>query len=61
MDICFIIYSILFSCFLGCSDGKESAWVQSLDWEDPLEEGMATHQHNLILEHLHHPPQKSRT
>ena len=19
------------------------AWVQSLDWEDPLEEGMATH------------------
>ena len=30
------------------SDGKESAynagaWVQSLGWEDPLEEGMATH------------------
>ena len=30
------------------SDGKESAcrqqiWVQSLDWGDPLEEGMATH------------------
>ena len=29
-------------------DGKESAhnkgdWVQSLDWEDPLEEGMAIH------------------
>ena len=37
--------------FLGlpwCPDGKESAckweaWVQSLGWEDPLEEGMATH------------------
>ena len=33
---------------LGGSDGKESAcswetWVQSLGWEDPLEEGMATH------------------
>ena len=22
-------------------------WVQSLDWEDPLEEGMATHSHTL--------------
>ena len=33
--------------FPGGSDGKESAmqdtWVRSLDWEDPLEEGMATH------------------
>ena len=32
----------------GGLDGKESAhmqetWVQSLGWEDPLEEGMATH------------------
>ena len=24
------------------SEGKESAWVQSLGWADPLEEGMAT-------------------
>ena len=34
--------------FPGGSDGKESAamwetWVQSLGWEDPMEEGMATH------------------
>ena len=34
--------------FPGGSDGKESpamrkTWVQSLGWEDPLEEGMATH------------------
>ena len=34
--------------FSGGSDGKESTWmqetqVQSLGWEDPLEEGMATH------------------
>ena len=33
--------------FPGWSDGKESAcketWVQSLDWENPLEEEMATH------------------
>ena len=34
--------------FLGGSDGKESnclweTWVQLLDWEDSLEEGMATH------------------
>ena len=32
----------------GGSDGKESScnageWVLSLGWEDPLEEGMATH------------------
>ena len=34
--------------FPGGSDGKESIcnagdWVQSQGWEDPLEEGMATH------------------
>ena len=34
--------------FPGGSDGKESpvvqeTWVQSLDWEDPLEESMAIH------------------
>ena len=29
--------------FPGGLDGKEETWVQSLDWEDPLEEGMATH------------------
>ena len=34
--------------FLGGSDSKESAckleaWVRCLHWEDPLEEGMATH------------------
>ena len=34
--------------FPGGSDGKESAgnvgdWVQSLGWEDPLEEGMGTY------------------
>ena len=38
-------------CFPGGSDGNKSAcrfpmwetWVQSLTWEDPLENGMATH------------------
>ena len=34
--------------FPGGSDGKEctcnvGVWVQSLDWEDPLEEDMAIH------------------
>ena len=34
--------------FLDGSDGKESAaiqetWVQSMEWEDSLEKGMATH------------------
>ena len=38
--------------FLGCTSSEESScqcrrhnetWVQSLGWEDPLEEGMATH------------------
>ena len=29
--------------FPGGSDGKESAWVQSLGWEDPLGKCMATH------------------
>ena len=36
----------------GASDSKESAckagdWVQSLGWEDTLEEGMATHSSSL--------------
>ena len=35
-------------CFPGGSDGKglpamQEMWVRSLGWEDPLEEGMATH------------------
>ena len=38
--------------FHGHSDGKElpakrETWVRSLGWEDPLEEGMATHSSNL--------------
>ena len=37
----------VFMGFLGGSDSKESSmgetWVQSLGWEDPLGEGMATH------------------
>ena len=28
-------------------------WVQSLDWEDPLEEEMATHSSILNLENPH--------
>ena len=28
----------------------QETWVQSLDWEDPLEEGMATHSSILALE-----------
>ena len=39
---------LYFLGFSGGSVGKESAcngktWVGSLDWEDPLEEGMATY------------------
>ena len=26
-----------------CQRRRPKTWVQSLDWEDPLEEGMATH------------------
>ena len=38
--------------FPGGSDGKElpairETWVQFLGWEDPLEEGMATHSSTL--------------
>ena len=29
--------------FPGGSNGKESAWIQSLGLEDPLEKGMATY------------------
>ena len=29
--------------FWGDSDGKEETWIQSLGWEGPLEEGIATH------------------
>ena len=40
--------AIVLSLRPGDSDGKESAcsvgtWVQPMGWEDPLEEGMATH------------------
>ena len=28
----------------------QETWVQSLGWEDPLEEGMATHSSNLAWE-----------
>ena len=36
----------------GGSDGKnppaiQETWIQSLGWEDPLENGMATHSSNL--------------
>ena len=27
----------------GSSDSKDFAWVRPLGWEDPLEEGMASH------------------
>ena len=26
-----------------CKAGEQDMWVQSMGWEDPLEEGMATH------------------
>ena len=42
------LYLVVFLGYPGGSAGKESTcmqetWVQSLGWEDPLEEGMATH------------------
>ena len=47
----------MFLGFPGGSDGKESACsagnqVQSLGWEDALEEGMATHSSILAAESL---------
>ena len=44
-----------FRGFPGGSDDKGSAcnagdWVKSLDWEDPLEKGMATHSSILAWE-----------
>ena len=43
----------VFLGFPGGSDDKKlpavwETWVQSLDWEDPLEEGMATHSSILV-------------
>ena len=29
----------------------QETWVQSLGWEDPLEEGMATHQYSCLENH----------
>ena len=45
---CFFILLFFFQGFPGGSVGKESpvmqeTWVWSLDWEDPLEKGKATH------------------
>ena len=45
-----------FKVYTGGASGKESAcrcrrtetWVRSLGWEDPLEEGMATHSSMLV-------------
>ena len=31
----------------------QETWVRSLGWEDPLEEGMATHSSNSCLENPH--------
>ena len=44
--------------FPGDSDGKESAcnagdWVRSMGWEDPLEQGMATHSSILAWKNSH--------
>ena len=44
----YLPHSLVSSGFPGGSDGKESACsvgdqVRSLDWEDPLAKGMATH------------------
>ena len=48
MKILFMAPPNLPTGFLGPSDGEESAYkagtrVQSLGWEDSLEDGMATH------------------
>ena len=32
----------------------QEIWVQSLGWEDPLEEGMATHWASLVAQRLKH-------
>ena len=32
---------------------REKTWVRSLGWEDPLEQGMATHSSILGLENLY--------
>ena len=42
------LLTLVFLGYLGGSDGEESptvreTWVRPLGWEDPLEEGMATH------------------
>ena len=42
------LLTLVFLGYLGGSDSEESptvreTWVRSLGWEDPLEEGMATH------------------
>ena len=49
-DLWWMIFDVTTTnCFPHGSDNKESTcglretWVQSLGWEDPLEEGMATH------------------
>ena len=57
---CFIKISLrtqyrYFLGFPGGSDSKESptvqeTWVQNLGWEDPLEEGMATHSEPLPVD-----------
>ena len=33
----------LLTCLFLCQSARQEAWVRFLGWEDPLEEGMATH------------------
>ena len=48
VDLCHLKFALSKTSFPHGSDGKEyacklEAWVRSLCWEDPLEEGLATH------------------
>ena len=51
-DFAFLFVIFVIFIILGCSlvaqsvknpPAMQETWVQSLGWEDPLEEGMATH------------------
>ena len=43
IDICRSLWASLVAQMLKNMPAVWETWVQSLDWEDPLEKGMATH------------------
>jgi len=58
----FNMWALLVAQKVKNSPAMWETWVQSLDGEDPLEEGMATHSRtSLVAQLVNNPPAKQET